>query len=1012
METTEINRDEQKQLALEKLRSELEGKRGQQYWRTLDEVTGTEEFKTWFEDEFPNRKEILNIDRRTLLKYAAASFALAGLSGCRGVFLPEDKLVPYVKSPEELVSGRPLFYASAVTLAGYATGVLVEQYEGRPIKLEGNPEHPSSLGALDSLSQAEILSFYDPDRTQVVMLGDEIATWDEFHKVIDEQFTARVSTGGAGIGMLFGAVTSPTQGWLIERLKKKYPGAKLYSYEPTGRTATNAAVKAVTGSAGVPVYDFTKAKVIVTIDGDFLSKTETPGALVYARQFARGRKVTGYKGEMNRLYSVESNCGLVGSVADHRFAVKPSEVASCVSALAAALGAGGAEGAPASLQKHVAAIAKDLQAHRGASVIVAGEHLPVEVQVAVHQLNAALGNVGTTVKYIASPEVTSGFGTLAEMTADLNAGRIEIAFISNSNPVYTAPSDLKFGEALGKAKLKVHLSAYHDETSKLCDWHVPSAHSLEIWGDARGHDGTASIIQPIIAPLFEGRSEIEVLSSLLLEKKAGYDLIRTYWKSQGLGGADFERGWRTAVHNGTIPNTDSATLTATAGGAVALQSKAGTGFEISFMADPAIFDGRYANNGWLQELPRPLTKVVWDNVVTLSQTDATAMGIVADELVKVTTKAGTITGIAYILPGQPFGSATLNLGYGRTAGGTLCTLTGADGGGFNAYALRTSGNPVFSDGVTIEKQGVQQHLASTQGHSPLGGNKVPDKRDIIRSGTLASFNSHAAEAEKETDEEKKQEHIDAALKSGRSLSKKEIEEANLYPDAVFEWNGDQWGMTIDMNACFGCGACITACQAENNISVVGKEQVGRNREMHWIRLDRYYSGSDENPEVVWQPIACVHCEAAPCEPVCPVAATVHSHEGINQMVYNRCVGTRYCSNNCPYKVRRFNYLNYTDNQAQFSTKVQPWSTRAVPGPINTPKTDGIQLLKLLNNPDVTVRGRGVMEKCTYCIQRINEARIESKKAGRKIADGDIITACQQTCPGEAITFGNLSLIHI
>ncbi|HLO99534.1 MAG TPA: 4Fe-4S dicluster domain-containing protein, partial [Fimbriimonas sp.] len=429
---------------------------------------------------------------------------------------------------------------------------------------------------------------------------------------------------------------------------------------------------------------------------------------------------------------------------------------------------------------------------------------------------------------------------------------------------------------------------------------------------------------------------------------------------------------------------------------------------VSFMADPAIFDGRFANNGWLQELPRPLTKVVWDNVVTLSKTDADRLGIVADELVKVTTKAGSVTGIAYILPGQPVGSATLNLGYGRTAGGTLCTLTGADGGGFNAYTLRTSANTVYSDGVTLEKQGVQQHLASTQGHSPLGGNRIPDNRDIIRSGTLASFLSKAALAEKETDEEKKQEHIDAALKSGRSLSKKEIEEANLYPDEVFEWNGDQWGMTIDMNACFGCGACITACQAENNISVVGKEQVGRNREMHWIRLDRYYSGSDENPEVVWQPIACVHCEAAPCEPVCPVAATVHSHEGINQMVYNRCVGTRYCSNNCPYKVRRFNYLNYTDNQPQFSKKMQPWDTRAIPGPINTPKTEGIQLLKLLNNPDVTVRGRGVMEKCTYCIQRVNEARIEAKKAGRKIADGDVITACQQTCPGEAITFGNIA----
>lgn len=991
METTEINREEQKKEALAKLRAELEGKRGQHYWRTLDEVTGTEEFKIWFEDEFPNRKEILNIDRRTLLKYAGASLALAGLSGCRGVFLPEDKLVPYVKAPEELVFGRPLFYASAVTLAGYATGVLVEQFEGRPIKLEGNPEHPSSLGALDSISQAEILGFYDPDRTQVAMKLDEITTWEEFQKVVDEQFGSRVATGGAGIGFLFGTVTSPTQGWMIERIKKKYPGAKFYSYEPYGRANVNAAIQAMAGAPGVPVYDFSKAKVIVTFDGDFLSKTETPGALVYARQFARGRKVSGGKGEMNRLYAVEANCGLVGSVADHRFPVKGSEVAACVSALANALGVGGSSAAPAGFTKHVAAIAKDIQANRGASVIVAGEHLPAEVQQAVQQLNVALGNVGNTVRYIASPEVTASFGSITNLAADLNSGGIEVMVIANSNPVYTAPADLKFADALAKAKLKIHFNAYHDETSAGCDWHLPAAHTLEVWGDARGHDGTASIQQPIMAPLFEGRSEIEFLSLLLMEKKSGYDLIRTYWQSQGMGGAEFEKAWRTAVHNGTVPNSASPSLTAT-GGSVSLSPTNASGFEISFMADPAVFDGRYANNGWLQELPRPLTKVVWDNVVTFSASDAAQMGIVVDELVNVTTKAGTITGIAYILPGQPVGTATVNLGYGRTAGGTLCTLTGADGGGFNAYALRTSGNMSFADGVTIEKKGVQQHLASTQGHSPLGGNKIPDNRDVIRAGTLAAYNEHGADI----------------LKTGRSLDKKEIEEANLYPDEVFEWNGDQWGMTIDMNACFGCGACITACQAENNISVVGKEQVGRNREMHWIRTDRYYSGSDENPEVVWQPIACVHCEAAPCEPVCPVAATVHSHEGINQMVYNRCVGTRYCSNNCPYKVRRFNYLNYTDNQAQFSKKVQPWSTRAIPGPISEPKSDGIQLLKLLNNPDVTVRGRGVMEKCTYCVQRVNEARIEAKKAGRKIADGDVITACQQTCPGEAITFGNIA----
>ncbi len=1021
-----------KEVALQKMRAELEGKRGQEYWRSLDEVSQSPEFSTWFEDEFPNRKDLLTLDRRTLLKFAGASLALAGLSGCRGVFLPEEKLVPYVKAPEEMVLGKSLFYASAVTLAGYATGVLVEQHEGRPTKLEGNPDHPASLGALGSISQAEILNFYDPDRSTNVLERDDISTWEQFQKTLRIQMDAKVSTGGKGIAVLFGAVTSPSLGELIGRFKQKFPAAKVYSWEPSGRSSVTAAVMAVTGKAGVPVYDFTKVKVVVTLDGDFLSNSDNPGALAYARQFASSRKVVGKTGSMSRLYAIEANSGLVGAMADHRYMVKPSQVYSAACALAASLGVSApsvdekSTKALGALTKDLSAIAKDLKASIGESVVVAGEHQPAEVHMLAFLINNALGNIGKTVKFVASPEVSAGFGTISDLTKELSTGLVDILYISNSNPVYTAPADLKFAQNINKAKLSISLIDAENETSKLCNWTLPMAHSLEVWGDARSFEGTASIMQPIIAPLHGGRSEMEVFSSFVGESRGGYDILRSHWQANGLGGADFEKNWRTAVHAGVIPNTASATLAMTSlAPSLPPVAPVSMGLEASFVPDSAVYDGRFANNGWLQELPRPLTKVVWDNVVTLSAADAIALKVKTDEMVKVTTAAGEIDGIVYVLPGQAPGSVTMNLGYGRTEGGTLATIGlkngGDQGGGFSSYKLRISMNLAFTPITSIVSLNTEQHLASTQGHSPLGGNKMPDKRDVIRVGTLAGFLEAVAESEKVTDSdrdreiEKKQEVIDEALKIGQGPTKEEIKDGNLYPEEIYEWDGDQWGMTIDMNACTGCGACVTACQAENNISVVGKEQVGKGREMHWIRLDRYYTGDDTNPEVVWQPVACVHCEKAPCEPVCPVAATIHSHEGLNQMVYNRCVGTRYCSNNCPYKVRRFNYLNWSDNQEQFTKKVQPWDTRVIPGPIKEPKSEGVQLLKLLNNPDVTVRGRGVMEKCTYCVQRINEARIEAKKGGRQIVEGDVVTACQQACPSEAIVFGNIanktSLVH-
>lgn len=979
---------------LARMRAALADKKGKIYWRTLEEVSDTPEFNRWFDDEFPNRSSIMDIDRRSLLKFMGASLALAGLSGCRGVFLPEDKVVPYVKAPEELVPGKSLYYASSTLLAGYATGVLVEQHEGRPIKYEGNPGHPSSLGALDVFSQAEILNLYDPDRAQNVLQQGEISTWDLFFKEAEKAMTAQKALKGEGIRILTGAVTSPSFAWAIRKLLRKYPQARVHTYEPAGRAHVHAGMAMVGFNGLTPLYDFTKAKVVVSFDSDFLHPASGPGSLRYARDFSDTRRVIGAKGSMSRLYAVESSVGLVGAMADHRYPVAPSQVYAAALVLAQKLGIQGIPSATieGAFAAEVDEIVKDLMANARQSIIIAGDQQPAEVHAVVALINERLQNVGATVSYIPNPEFTFNAPGIDELVLDMAADKVDALLIFGGNPVYDAPVDLKFEENLAKVGFSVYHGLYVNETANRTKWSLPATHTLEEWGDAKAHDGTPTIVQPLIAPLYDGRSALEVLFHLADKPRAGYDIVRDYWKAVGLGQADFEKAWRRFVHDGVFAAKIEKGAPKAGLNATLPEAKKLNGIEIAFLPDPSIYDGRFANNGWLQELPKPLTKLVWDNVILMSPKRAQELNLWTDARATVKTDAGEVLGTVFAIPGHPSDSVTLYLGYGRTAGGTIATITGDEGGGFNAYALRTSKGLTYSQGAVITPAGGEGHLASTQGHSPLGGNRIPDDRDIIRAGTLAGFLESGM----------------AALQSGHSMDQEEIKKNNLFPEEIFEWNGAQWGMTIDMNVCSGCNACVTACQAENNISVVGKEQVSKGREMHWIRIDRYYSGDDENPELVWQPVACVHCEKAPCEPVCPVAATVHSHEGLNQMVYNRCVGTRYCSNNCPYKVRRFNYLNFSDNQKQFSNQVQPWKTRLIPGPINSPKDQGIQLLKMLNNPDVTVRGRGVMEKCTYCVQRINEARIEAKKVNKELKDGDVVTACQQACPTQAIVFGNIA----
>jgi molybdopterin-containing oxidoreductase family iron-sulfur binding subunit len=994
---------------LAEMRAKLAGKTGKRYWRSLEEVSDSAEFQRFLDDEFPNRSTLLQINRRDLLKFMGASMAMAGLAGCRGVFLPEDKVVPYVKQPEELVPGEPLFYASTITLGGYGTGVLVEQHEGRPIQINGNPDHPASLGSLDVLSQAQVLSLYDPDRpASVTQLGDD-STWPAFEQALESVF--KESPNGEGVRILTGAITSPTLDDLLRRFLAKYPQAAWYVHEPCGRVNPHIATKMIyglgTGTSNQALntyYNFREAKVVVSLDSDFLSPSENPGSVRYARDFANGRRVQGKSGEMNRLYSIHSSVGLVPVMADHRWPVKANDVQAVAAALAAAVGVAGAEatGVPSHVQGAIQAIANDLKSHAGASIVIAGDHLSANVHVLAAAINQALGNVGKTVLHtvpVESKGVWSDGQDLSGLTGDMQSGAVKALFIIDCNPAYTAPADVPFADAVKKVKFVAQLGSNEDETSELVEWHLPMSHELEAWGDARAFDGTASIAQPLIAPLFDSRSPIEFVGTLLGKRPVGYELVRAYWKGKLPG--DFEKSWRHVVHDGIVKGSAfpvvAPTLLERDFAKYCAAPPSSEGLEVVFRADPSIYDGRYANNGWLQELPKPITKIAWDNAVIVSPAFAQSQGLVSDDKVKLDVNGANITAPVFVQPGHPDGSVTVHLGFGRAQGGVVATVSSErEGGGFNAYVLRKRGTSGFVSGATLTRLGGQSEIASTQGHSPLNGDRIIDDRDVVRAATLAEFLSKG----------------EAALVPEDAATEEWTRNQSMFPEEIFEWDGPQWGMTIDLNTCIGCNACVIACQSENNIPVVGKEQVARHREMHWIRIDRYYSGdeSNANPDVTWQPVMCVHCEKAPCEPVCPVAATVHSHEGLNQMVYNRCVGTRYCSNNCPYKVRRFNYLNYSDNQPNFSDQLEGGvlNQSLIPGPLHTPRKEGLALLRLLNNPDVTVRGRGVMEKCTYCVQRINAARIEAKKAGREIHDGEIVTACQQACPTQTIVFGNIA----
>ncbi|HKH69766.1 MAG TPA: hypothetical protein VKA59_00380, partial [Vicinamibacterales bacterium] len=854
-------------------------------------------------------------------------------------------------------------------------------------------------------------------------------TFDAFGAAMQTVLAAQQASNGSGIRILTETVASPTLGAQLDAFLARFPQAKWVQWEPFGRHNAREGSRLAFGDYADPQYAIEKADVILSLDADFLCAGT--GGLKHARAFASRRRIEGDRAELSRFYAVESTPTNSGSKADHRLPIKASEIESFARAIAAAVGVAGAGSAtaPQAAQRWMGPLVKDLQAARGRSLVIPGDSQPPGVHALAHAMNAALGNVGTTVSYTATAEVrpTNQRAALQELVGEMNAGTVSLLVILGSNPVYSAPADLKFVDAMQRVALRVHLGLYHDETAAQCHWHIPETHFLEMWSDVRGHDGTVSIVQPLIAPLYSGRSVHEVMSALSEGGiRSGYDIVRSFWMSNGgatitsaaqapllssknagpgsqprtddatsesaasqisrlqntrrelsaaqnLGAAQasglrpqtpesgapapvatsaFDLGWRKWLHDGIVPNTAFPMKTVTAQANIpAAAAAAGSSGELDvvFRPDPTVYDGRFANNTWLQELPKSLTKLTWDNAALIAPQTADRLMLVSGDVVELKQGNATVTIPVWLAPGQAADTLTLHLGYGRTRAGRAANAIG-----FDVNPLRTMAAQDLTR-VQIAKTGDSYELACTQDHWSLEG------RNIVRETTVEHF-------EKDPTFAKKMEH-------------QPINGVTMYPNYDYS-KGYQWGMTIDQNVCTGCNSCVVACQAENNVPVVGKSQVLNGREMHWLRLDRYYTGDIDNPGTYHQPMPCQQCETAPCEVVCPVAATTHSAEGLNDMVYNRCVGTRYCSNNCPYKVRRFNFLLYAD--------------------FDTPS------LKLMRNPDVTVRSRGVMEKCTYCVQRINQARVAAKLEDREIRDGDVVTACQAACPTDAIIFGNVN----
>jgi molybdopterin-containing oxidoreductase family iron-sulfur binding subunit len=1006
-------------------REKLAATRGPVYWRSLEELADSEGFRRWLRQQNPRLGEALLMDRRGFLKLLGASLALAGLAACSHP--PQTGIVPYVHKPIGQVDGLPRYFATVLTREGYAQGVLVADHQGRPTKAEGNPGHPASLGGTDIFAQAAILQLWDPDRSQSIRHRGVTSTWDEFVAAALATSARFDRSGGDGLHVLTGPVTSPTLAAQLDTLARRYPKSRWHVHRPGGGRNTHDGAQLAFGRPLSTRLHLDRARVIVALDADPLS--DPAAGTRYGRDYATTRQPDQNHGAMSRLYAIEPTPSLTGLMADHRLPLAFPEVGGFALQLARKIGVAvpaGAAPATGEQARWLEALGADLQAHRGASLILVGALQPAWLHALGHAMNAALGNVGKTIDFSAPVEALPAEDDgLVGLVSAMHAGRVDTLLALEVNPVYAAPADLDFTTALKRVPHLLHLGLYLDETGEVAEWHVPLAHPLEAWSDARAFDGTASIAQPLIAPLYDGKSVHEVLAAFTGDNLfEGHALVRRQWQSK----LPDDKSWNAALQAGVVPNTalpavaTSRPRLAPQGGKAVIPAKAGLrrqdaganigeadgpkgapqerrvthfdlgnsnmdpGFrqgdeqkaghsrsqvrsgknetstrrmagvggstqrlELLLRPDPTIGDGHWANNGWLQELPKPLTQLTWDNAALISPALAAGRKLKNGDMVELRAGGRKLEVPVWIVPGQAARTITLHLGYGRRSAGHV-----GNGLGFDAYALQTSESPGWIGDVAIAATGRHYPFAGTQHHFNMEG------RDLVREGTLAEYlqDPHFATAH----------------------DRYPSDPPSLYPD--YPPGEYAWGMTIDLNACIGCKACTIACQAENNIPVVGKDQVRMGREMHWIRVDHYHVGGADNPRTVSQPVPCMMCEHAPCEVVCPVGATVHDSEGLNLQVYNRCVGTRFCSNNCPYKVRRFNFLQYADK--------------------TTPQ------LKAMRNPEVSVRRRGVMEKCTYCIQRIETAHIQADKESRRIRDGEILTACQAVCPTQAIRFGDIS----
>ncbi len=939
-------------LRVEEIRARLAGKQGPAYWRSLDELAQTDEFAEMIHKEFPQMLPVegATTSRRRFLQLMGASLALAGLNACS--IQPEERILPYTKQPEEIVPGKPLYYATAHPHGAFGRGMLVESHMGRPTKIEGNPDHGSSLGATDVFDQASILDLYDPDRAQTPEYLGNLRSWENFAESIRTRLEAQRGLGGRGLRIVMESTTSPTVRRLLARLRAEYPQCDVVTFDAAGHDAAARAARRAFGAPTHVHYDLSAADVVVTLDHDLL--TEGPGAVRYARDFADGRRVVEDESRMNRLYAVESSPTNTGNLADHRLRLSPGRVERFALALAAELGVDGVTASTDDdLRTWVRTVARDLQSNRGRSLITAGEHAPEELQVLCHAINGALGNIGRSVRLTQAvvDDDRPSTENLRRFVDDLERGVVDVVFFLGGNPVFDAPADLDLTAAVQKAELRVRVSSYVDETANVCQWQIPASHYLESWGDIRAHDGSAMVVQPLIRPLYQSKSFSQVLALLLGDEQASdLALVQETWRVTA--GDDFDRQWRRWLHDGGIAggaadsilrSVDTAAVREAADGLGAVD-----GTSVVFRPDPTVGDGRWSNNAWLQECPKPHTRITWDNAALMSPRTAEALNVSNEEMIRITAGDRSLEIAAWILPGHADDTITVHLGYGRDRAGRI-----GNGCGFDATILRTTDAWWRVDGVDVEPLGQRYRLASTQTHHNM------EDRHLVRHGTIEQIRgghhfhdpTHGIKTEK-----------------------------SLMPG--HEYDGYKWGMVVDLSTCTGCNACVVACHSENNIAIVGKEEVLNGRELHWMRIDRYFEGDLDQPATYLQPVMCQHCEQAPCEVVCPVAATVHSEEGINTMAYNRCVGTRYCANNCPYKVRRFNFYQYADQDTES--------------------------LKLGRNPDVTVRHRGVMEKCTYCIQRTNQAKIEAKVNDMPLSETGLQSACQQACPTEAIQFGDLN----